>query len=243
MLKNGIRTGGAEKGIWQLSGRWKPRSPLIHVFYRESEKGFKLWARSLEPNESFRFPWLRVMSQDSWQLALRFRKTKKFQNESRESVTNKSKSGACIPYGIPYHIHQRTVLSLTQLDNQGTFSSAEERLKGQNPMLRAKPSPLLSAVPHYQTPSGSSKVCSCSSSQLSPFGTHPCTGTIPDELLEASAALALGPFEQHQSSLGFPRILHNFWTILSVWHPRHPLSPLMFLPHKTELFSLLNPLH
>lgn len=145
--------------------------------------------------------------------------------------------------------YQKTMLSLTQLDNQGTLSSTEERLKEQNPMLRAKPCPLLSAVLHaahlYPLPDTQGKFKSLFWFVFPAiaFWKTRVHRHIPDELMEANAALALGPFEQHQSSLGFPRILHNFWTVLSVWHARHPLGLLTFLPHKTELFSLLNLLH
>lgn len=54
------------------------------------------------------------------QLAVFFelKKIKKFQNESRESVKmNQS------------HVSQRMVLLLTQLDNQETFFSTEEKFK------------------------------------------------------------------------------------------------------------------
>lgn len=54
------------------------------------------------------------------------KKIKKFQNESRESVKIKVNQG---------HVYRRMALSLTQLDNQETFSSTEERFKEQNPML------------------------------------------------------------------------------------------------------------
>lgn len=64
-------------------------------------------------------------------------KIKKFQNESREAAKIKVNRG---------HVYRRMVLPLTQLDNRETFSSTEERLKGQNPVLGDQPSPLLSAA-------------------------------------------------------------------------------------------------
>lgn len=55
------------------------------------------------------------------------RKSKKFQNESRESVKNKSKSG---------YVHQGVML-----ENQETFSSPGGRFRGQIPR-GAEPPPL-----------------------------------------------------------------------------------------------------
>lgn len=63
------------------------------------EKGFKLWALSLslslEANESSRFPWLRVMPQDSCQLSLSSGKARSFKMKAESQWKIKVNRGMC----------------------------------------------------------------------------------------------------------------------------------------------------